>query len=209
MYLVSRRSLFLGLLLLVTATAFAAPSGLVVIPTADIAPVGHLCTSIGVTTVPHEASDITLNNQAGVLRGIEAGYDYSFTARQGAGNVKAAITHARGAFAIGVQGLGVARQWYAVLSSNEEVTEPVRLHAGLFDFDRGDISPFFGMEIPVKNTTLMIEGVAGDSEYASLGAYFPITRSFDGVVGGIFGQPGGVQWYFEVGCVLPHPGDTD
>jgi len=171
------------------------------VPTADILAPGEYCGANSTYLQRGAEGDLTLNNQVGITKWMEAGYDYSLTAKQGVGNVKIGAPVGNGAVGLGVQGLGDAREWYVVYSTNNEVITPFRLHVGAF-IPQDNVAPYLGIEFPVKNSTLMLEGVAGDDDFAALGVIFPVCKGIDAMVSGIVGHPGGMQVYAELGYGL-------
>jgi hypothetical protein len=187
------------------SVAAAFPSGLVTIHSADILAPGHLCASVGLTTVADDEDDVTLYTQVGLLPWLEAGYDYSFTGSSGVGNVKVGQVVGTTAVAVGVRNLGgadVEAEWYAVVTPGDDETAPVRVHLGALERE-DSLAPYLGLEIPVKSATILAEGVGGADGSGALGVVFPVTERFSAIVSALVGDADGTQWYVELGCTLP------
>lgn len=184
----------------------AAPSGLILIPTADIVEPGHYCPSLTSESsedldTGNSAFDFSLENQFGVLPHVEAGYDYSFTEKEGVGNVKVGYPLSRAsAIAVGLQGINDDNQWYVAYST--EITKAqLRLHAGALG-PFSSTAPFVGVELPVKNQTFTLEGIGGSDKMLAVGYAIPLYKEYEGVAGVIFPQHGRAQLSLEIGCEL-------
>jgi len=180
-HLISRFAGVLGLALGMTVASMASPTGLITIPTADLAPAYEVSSSFA-TNLTNSGAGLMQYNRVGILNFMEVGADYDDYAGDIVGAVKVStqLKGLGGTFAAGVDGLGLNnRTWYMVYSSDIDDTAPVRFHTGILD-PQGTMAPFLGLELPLlRNATFMLEGVAGDISSLTGGVKFNLMDLYE------------------------------
>ncbi|MBI2842828.1 MAG: hypothetical protein HYX78_05455 [Armatimonadetes bacterium] len=153
---------------------FSAASGLNIIPTADFYSRGTLALEAergGIVSNGLDGGDTSYYVQAGIGRGIEAGYDKCSDGHQFcAWNFKVALAYrdSQPALALGAQNLSAGLKWQPYVVGHLSLGR-ARLHGGAIAIE-GDIKPMLGCDAPVSGSlTLMADVITGSENAASFG----------------------------------------
>ena len=196
-------------LTLAAGMAWAAPSGLLVIPTADVLGPGEASAdffSQGRSVLANGDCDRFLGVEVGLPHGVELGVDACLNdADAGSpwGNLKWQLPTAgpdRFAVALGLQnvGHGAAAQPYVTLA---QAVGQGRAHAGVIRSD-GATRLMLGAQVPAGETfELVSDYLSGPGGSAGLGFSWSPTPSWSLMVGRIWNRGAGSEhhWYFDVG----------
>ncbi len=158
---------------------FASPTGLNIIPTADVLPVGvgnpELATSNVVVPYGDTPSD-QAQTQFGVPLAepgsVEVGLDASLVGNGGWCNVKWRFYKDRGirsAVAIGIQNVGTHDDPQPYLVGFKHITHRYRLHFGTIK-NIHRLRAMFGIDGPIGNiTTFMADYISGPGNFSTIG----------------------------------------
>lgn len=190
--------------------AWSAPTGLVVIPTADVLDRGSVCldySTQGRDVVWGDDCDRFLGVQAGLAPGLEAGVDECTNSSDGPWlNLKWQVvpeSEKGPAIALGLQAIGedTTAEPYLVLSRDFSLG---RLHLGALRAGHAG-RLLVGGELPVeRGLTAVGDFVSGPAGTASLGLTWQITSRFSLMAGRIWNRGAGDedQWYVDLGYAV-------
>jgi hypothetical protein len=178
--------------LLTVASVCAAPSGLLIIPTADVLDRGIASKCIACSKPDADNTETAFQLQFGLLSGIEIGYDVMDNGTSiGVWNIKSAIAWHEGTpiVALGIQNIrsGEDSQPYIVGCIPMGLG---RLHAGFIDTE-DHIRPMLGYDRSLsKHLTLQADYTAGDENAASIGLVIHLRNNLELAAGYIRNNSG-------------------
>lgn len=167
----------IAVLTITGTSAYCAPSGLNIIPTADIAAPGTVSCQLyqgGPLSKSTPATSYVFT-QIGIARSMEFGYDSNTSDNTGVWNLKMAVAWHRTepVAAVGIQCLGAHSdsQLYAV---GHKCLGLSRLHMGLIQSDN-TVRPMLGFDRPINGRMIfMADYIAGSENSANAGLCYDL-----------------------------------
>lgn len=208
------RTVTLVIVLLTTTQAFGAYSGLLVIPTADVLPPGHVCVdyqAYSPTTVGDSLEAAYLNTQMGVGNRAEAGLDFDFSSEPASGlilNGKFAVRPVDTGLglAVGSYNIGDQLQPAIYIAATRPISERFRLHCGAQRTPADDTQGFAGVEVSLTDKLwLWLEHLAGEENASAFTAYYQLTDHWGIALGyqRANDREGDDLIVLDIGCVRP------
>lgn len=210
----SLRLLLFTWLVFASIPAYAAYSGLTIIPTADLLPAGHVCVDYQLhlpTALGRGVDAAYLNTQTGVGNRAEVGLDFDL----GEGGGTTALLNGKLALRSMDTGTGLAAGFCnagedvrptSYLAATRCLSHRLRAHVGVQRTDAGGNQGFGGVDCDLTGRLWMYgEYLAGDENASALTLYYQLTEHWG--VSLSLARPNDPQCedsiIVDIGCVLP------